>query len=116
MQRLLLLPFAPRPGDPDGNAARIAAALRQAAGADLLVLPRAALTGAPLGDLGRQPDFLAGCEACLRRLAALTAGSRPGAPPTRRPAQRRIRPCRRHGWHPVRRRGRWPFAAFASAS
>lgn len=78
MQRLLLLPFAPRPGDPDGNAARIAAALRQAAGADLLVLPRAALTGAPLGDLGRQPDFLAGCEACLRRLAALTAGGGPG--------------------------------------
>ncbi len=59
-------------GDLAGNAARIAAAAREARslGADLLLTPELALCGYPPEDLLLRPDFYRACDAELKALAA----------------------------------------------
>lgn len=59
-------------GDLAGNAARIAAAAREAAatGAQLLLTPELSLCGYPPEDLLLRPAFIAACEQQLQQLAA----------------------------------------------
>ncbi|MFT8245305.1 nitrilase-related carbon-nitrogen hydrolase [Roseomonas sp. BN140053] len=78
--RLAAAPFAPRPGDPAGNARRILhlRAEAAAAGADLLVLPPYALAGFP-PELHRPGAvLLRACAAAAEHLAAATADGGPG--------------------------------------
>lgn len=59
-------------GDIDGNAARVAEAMRwaQDEGADVLVLPELALTGYPVGDLVLHGEFVTEAQEAIEWLAA----------------------------------------------
>ena len=63
----------PKVGDVEGNTDRALAAMKQAAGADLLVLPELAITGYPPRDLLEHDEFIARTEAAVNSLIAATA-------------------------------------------
>lgn len=68
--KIALLQLNPIVGDLRGNSIKIAAALAQAAGADLAVTSELALLGYPPRDLLLNSDFIDRSWACLSRLAA----------------------------------------------
>ncbi|UPG72122.1 NAD+ synthase [Roseomonas gilardii subsp. gilardii] len=78
--RIAMAQTDPWMGDIGRNAARILALRAEAAAqeADLLVVPRLALLGAPPEDLARDPAALAACEAGVRHLAEATGDGGPG--------------------------------------
>ncbi len=61
-------------GDLSGNAERMLAFARRAAGADVVVFPELSLTGYPPRDLLEKESFLDQCEQHLEQLARDTAG------------------------------------------
>jgi NAD+ synthase (glutamine-hydrolysing) len=64
-------------GDLDGNAARVAETITQAAASqcDLVAFPELVLTGYPPEDLLLRPDFVRGVAEALRTAATATAGT-----------------------------------------
>ena len=81
---IALAQINPTVGDIDGNEALILAARRQAATADLVVLPELVLSGYPPEDLVLKDAFLAEIRAAIERLSATTRDGGPallvGAP------------------------------------
>jgi NAD+ synthase/NAD+ synthase (glutamine-hydrolysing) len=75
--KVALVPFDPEVGDVQGNAARMAEAVRDAAGrgADLVVLPELALCGYPPRDVLLRAGFVEACEAAAARLASVAPGA-----------------------------------------
>ena len=76
MLRVALCQMNPTVGDIPGNQKKILAGLERAraVGAHLVVFPEMALTGCPLEELGRLPDFMAAVQRALAELAPATQG------------------------------------------
>ena len=74
--RVALAQLNPTSGDIDGNAAKIRAAIvdAAAAGADVLVTPEMALPGYCIGDLVEDADFLEANERAMRGIAEAARG------------------------------------------
>ncbi len=75
--RVALAQLNPIVGDVAGNRERVRVARRQAAGADLLVLPELFISGYPPEDLVLRPAFIAACRRAVELLAADTADGGP---------------------------------------
>lgn len=72
--RIALAPLNPTVGDIAGNESLIEHAVREASGADLVVLPELSICGYPPRDLLREPGFVDACERAGRGLARLSLG------------------------------------------
>jgi NAD+ synthase (glutamine-hydrolysing) len=74
--RIALAQLNPTSGDIAGNAARIIAAIEQAAAqhVDLVVAPEMALPGYCIGDLIENPDFLAANDRAMEEIARASRG------------------------------------------